>query len=218
MRDPHVEALVYRAKAPEGFVYHDPPALESETEHFRLRLHDGRLRVEPKQHFATLEEVLPDVERFVKAWMVLSNLDRGFPEIAFEYESAELVDRIPPPPGVIEGHGVTVAGRATVSATATVVSNRFAYPEAPTAFMATPDVETLWNRYLLGPPIRATLRGPGSVPLSGRLRPAPVGTAAASDTPARSGERWCCSRGSRPGSARARRPPRTGRRRRGSRA
>lgn len=147
MRDPHVVALVYRAKVPTSFVYHEPPPVEAETEAFRLRLAGGSLRVEPKAHVASPDEVRPDVERLTRSWMIASSLERGFPEIEFEYERAEVIDRVPPPPGVVEGLGATMAGGSSMSATLTVISHRYAYPEPPLGFAASPDVETLWNRY-----------------------------------------------------------------------
>lgn len=147
MRDPPVVALIYKVKTPEGFIYRDPPPLIAETPEFRLLLDAGRLRLEPKAHFASPDELRSDAEKLTRAWVIMSSLDKGFPEIEFEYETAEMIDRIPPPTGVVEGYGVTMVGGASVRATGTVLSTRHAYPAPPLDFEASPNVETLWNRY-----------------------------------------------------------------------
>jgi hypothetical protein len=148
MRDPHVVALLYNAKALPGFIYHEPGKIEAETDDFKIRLADWKLRIEPKDHFASPEELQPLADVFVRSWSIASGLDRGFPEISFEYETAEVIDRVPPPPGVIEGHGRAVLRiSSSASGTVRVGPARNAYPQPPIGFAASPTVETLWNRY-----------------------------------------------------------------------
>ena len=82
------------------------------------------------------------------AWEIETNLRLGKGMIRFEFQRSEIIDRNPPPPG--EPRVITASGaiscRATVSARGHVVHAQ--YPPPPMRFSATPDVETMWNRYL----------------------------------------------------------------------
>jgi hypothetical protein len=55
MRDPHVVALHYRLEAGPHLAFRDPPPMEKDTDPFSLRLANGQLRIEMKDHFATAE-------------------------------------------------------------------------------------------------------------------------------------------------------------------
>ena len=147
MRDPHVVSLHYRFKTPEGIVYKDPAPLQAETDAFRAHLSDGALRIELNAHYAALEEARSVVEPFLRSWEILSGLEYGWSEVTFEFQHGEIVDRIPPPPGVIEGHIMAMAGGGQVRATGTAISCRHQYPAAPHGFAVNPDVETLWARF-----------------------------------------------------------------------
>src|SRR5207247_1321059 len=54
--------LQYRAVTDPLFEFKDPPPIEHEEAAFRLRLEDGKLRVEMKNHHATTESAREVVE------------------------------------------------------------------------------------------------------------------------------------------------------------
>ena len=99
-----------------------------------------------KKHYASAEEARASVTGFLFVWEVDAALRLGREAIKFSYEDAELVDRIPPPPGTIELHAssgalVMFGGEVTVRVT------RSTYPEPPSGMKFTPNLETLWLRY-----------------------------------------------------------------------
>jgi hypothetical protein len=144
--DPHVESLVYRLKTSEAVAFVDPPPLDYEDDAFTGRLESGRLTMTMKEHHASAESARKRVSAFLRAWELDLALRQRRPEISFEYDTATVIDRNPPPPGsrVIEVAG-TAIGIASVAARLTV--GRRQYPVPPSNFAASPDVETLWGRY-----------------------------------------------------------------------
>ena len=143
MRDPHIEWLEYDLKS--GWVFENPPALLWQTAVFEGNLSNGCFRAEMRTHFATEEEARAATEPFLQTWEIDIGLTYGQREMTFVFKEAGLVDRNPPPPGSVIAAVGTIAGRASVSATAQVT--RTVYPAAPTNFTAVPDVTSLWNRY-----------------------------------------------------------------------
>jgi hypothetical protein len=148
MNDPHVERLHYQLRPGEGLSFNSPPPLDVNNTAFRLRLDNGLLAVEMNEHHATEAEAKKCVEPWLRAWEIETNLRLGKGMIRFEFQRSEIIDRNPPPPGeprVITASGAISCG-ATVSARGHVVHAQ--YPPPPMRFRATPDVETMWNRYL----------------------------------------------------------------------
>jgi len=115
------------------------------TNDFLFVLDNGTLTLHMKKHCASVEEARASADGFLFVWEVDARLRLGI-AVRFTYEDAQLIDRIPPPPGTLE---VNIMGLAAVSVcgTATVRMIQRAYPEPPSKMKATPDLETLWIRY-----------------------------------------------------------------------
>jgi len=147
MRDPHVVSLRYRVEFAATVTFNNPPALEYESDKFRMRLENGTAVFELKEHFPSVEVARGIVDTFVRAWELDVALNSGRREITFVYENAKVIDRNPPPPGkprVIQLAGIA---SATSFGIATVSVARTEYPSPPRYFALNPDVETLWQRF-----------------------------------------------------------------------
>jgi hypothetical protein len=99
MRDPHVERLRYNLQTNETTRFEAPPPLETDTPVAHLRLEDGVLTAEMKDHHPTEASARAVVDPFLRAWELHICLEWGRGAIRFEFERAEIVDRNPPPPG-----------------------------------------------------------------------------------------------------------------------
>lgn len=146
MRDPHVESLTYRLQPGETSQYVDPPRVEGATEEFSYVLEDGVLTLQMKKHYASAEEAKAEAVGFLFVWELDAALTLGRNAIRFVYQDAQLIDRIPPPPGTLE---INVASASMVAFGGEVkfLVTRSAYPEPPKGMTFSPDLETLWRRY-----------------------------------------------------------------------
>ena len=147
MKDPHVESLRYRLETSETTTYKNPPAVEVIRDEFECRLNDGVLKCHMREHYPTVEEARRVVDKFLRSWEIKTALELGRGEMRFQFEDSHVIDRDPPPLGssqIVRVSGVSV-GVSTVLGTLRVTRGK--YPSAPTNFTATPDVETLWQRY-----------------------------------------------------------------------
>ncbi len=157
MRKPHVSVLIYHLEMDETVAFHDPPPLEQETDAFHMRLADGVLRFEMKEHHASEQSARNRVWPHIRSWELWNALDLGRRALWFTFEKSEIVDLDPPPPlppGVIEikrAIEINTAEMVTVGfeGTARLTDRRPQYPELPAGFVASPDVEMMWIRYEL---------------------------------------------------------------------
>jgi hypothetical protein len=148
MRDPHVVALRYRVEAEKGVSYHNPPPLERDTEAFRMRLAEGIVTFDMKEHYTSEEAARRQVEPYLRAWEVEVALRSGRREISFIFERAILQDRDRSEAGSHRVEHAEIVKSATYVVDATKVSiTRSQYPDPPEGFVVSPDVETMWNRY-----------------------------------------------------------------------
>lgn len=147
MRDPHVSALLYRLGTDETVVFANPSPLERETDAFRMRLADGVLRCEMKDHHASEQSARTRVEPYIRAWELWEALRSSRRRIWFDFEKAEIVDRDPPPPGEPQVNIVETAKMAFRGYAPTVRSTYQRYPDPPRGVAVSPDVETMWSRY-----------------------------------------------------------------------
>lgn len=144
MRDPHVVSLLYRAITDENVAFNNPPPVENETEAFQMRLADGILTFEMKEHFTSEQEARKLVEPYLRAWEISSALHFWQEVMRFEFENAEVIDRNPSP------RTATLTNVVGSMPTLTDIRgiNIFThYPEPPDRFVVSPDVETMWHRF-----------------------------------------------------------------------
>lgn len=146
MNDPHVDSLRYRLETDESLEFADPPPFEGETSTLLLRLEDDILTVRPKAHYASVEDSREAVDPYLKAWEIAEATRRGLRKVRFEYQSAEIVDRAPSPEGNQKARHV-VSKFDTVRSVSRAVERASSYPALPGTFVASPDVETMWQRY-----------------------------------------------------------------------
>jgi hypothetical protein len=147
MRDPHVVSLRYRLEPSKNVTFDNPQPVQSEPDECRLRLENGVLTLEMKEHFASADDAKEVVEEFLRAWEIDVALRFGSPEIHFIFEDAEVIDRDPPLPGSSKTLHASAISAAAVIGSLTVRVTRREYPEPPTLFRVSRDVETLWQRY-----------------------------------------------------------------------
>ncbi len=151
MNDPHVVSLQYRLDVGDDVVrYINPPAVRLNTPAFDAELADGILTCTMNQHFASIEDARTVIDSYLRAWELETALRRGRSELHFVYgDKAEVIDRNPSPTPAgnvvyLSAHGgLTITGTATLSTKV----NRITYPDPPTYFRITPNVETMWGRY-----------------------------------------------------------------------
>jgi hypothetical protein len=148
MRDPHVVKLFYRLVVDEHTTYDNPPPVEDETDAFTVRLANERLTFEMKQHFASEQEARVAADEYVRAWAVHAALTNQPGTAGFAFEKAEIIDRDPPPSGLVTGNvNVHVADAVAAAEGVVVHATRTRYTEPPGHFRLTPDADTLWHRY-----------------------------------------------------------------------
>lgn len=146
MNDPHVKALVYDLKTSGRLYFINPDSLEHEIDLFRFTLGSDIARFEMKEHFASEGEAKRAVESFIESWELLFALENNGRDVWLEFKSAEIIDRNPSAE-VQSLYAPSIQLGILVGASAEITVGRQDYPRIPTHFVATLDVQTLWNRY-----------------------------------------------------------------------
>lgn len=145
MNDPHVEALVYRVQHGATVDYDKAEPLEHDTPCFTVRVENGRARFEMKEHYDTEDCARDVVEPYLLAWEVSVGLNQGPDQFSLVFENSEVVDRSP-------GPGVTIsvpASRMVITGLDAFVHISYRhYPEPPQGLAASPDVVSMYGRYL----------------------------------------------------------------------
>ena len=147
MNDPHVVALRYKLCTGQSVIYDSPPAVTHSDPSFDATLVGGILTIELKEHHATIGSAQTRVCSFLRAWEINSAIDFGRDALRFEFDGADVIDRIPPLPGRPAIHSLSGSASLSISGTATLQVIRHAYPTPPPNFAASPLVELLWARY-----------------------------------------------------------------------
>ena len=147
MRDPHVKSLRYKLKTHATTIYKNPPAVKVIRAEFECLLNDGVLTCHMREHYPAVGEARRVVEDFLHSWEIKTELEMGRGEMRFKFEDSQVIDRDPPPPG--SPKIVRVSGTVNITSNVSGILHikRRKYPDPPTVFTVTPDVETLWQRY-----------------------------------------------------------------------
>ncbi len=144
MRDPHVQLLRYRAIAAAGIIFDNPPPVQWNTNDFRLTLRDDIATFEMQTHYPSEEDARQGVKTYLDRWEMGTALRSGTSGFHFEFESAKIIDRDPPPPGSPQIVHVPVAVAVAVALPPTLSVTSRKYPDPPVDFDISPDVETMW--------------------------------------------------------------------------
>jgi hypothetical protein len=147
MNDPHVVTLTYALETADTISFDGAEPLRHETTDFELHLADGILVATPKGDFASVTEARNSLDPLLHSWALSAALNSGRSEIWFKYKDAEVIDRHPPPPGTSRVLKADFGGVVSAVGNITVKLNRTHYPDPPSEFVATPDVESLWHRF-----------------------------------------------------------------------
>ena len=146
MNDPHVVALVYRIEHSESIGYTKAAPFCRDEQGFRLSIADAKARFEMQDHFPTIEAADEALTEFRCAWEFDAQLKRG-PDtfrLVLDRETSEIIDRNPTPNHVsvrwFESIGLTDSAKFLLEPST--------YPEPPSDIVLTPDVETMYGRYM----------------------------------------------------------------------
>ena len=147
MVDPSVITLNYLLITAENTSFANPVMIEEEYLDFEIKLDEGNLVVEMKEHFSSEAQARKMVEPFLKAWELDNFLKVGSKEISFEFFSSKIIDRNP-----IQSNGhkilyAEVAEFLTAGDSIRCHLIRKNYPKPPKGLSYSPDVESLLRRY-----------------------------------------------------------------------
>ena len=128
VNDPHVASLTYAATPSDTASFEMAPPIEASFDGIHLRLEHGQLRIEPNIHFPSIERAREHVDPLLASWEIDVALRFGSPELSFQYQTAEVIDRDPPPPGSPHVIEVESVASATAFGTVTLRVSRGHYP------------------------------------------------------------------------------------------
>ena len=145
MNDPHVVALTYRIDHRDTIYYSKPEPFSQDEQGFRLTVEDNRARFEFKEHYATVEKAREALADYIRVWEFHAQLEHGPHSFRLKFDKPEVMDR-KPTPGEVPLSFHLRGGRATGSAKLTNVVNN--YPRPPRNLALSPDVETMFQRFM----------------------------------------------------------------------
>ena len=148
VRNPHVTRLHFEIRSDKETAYENPEPLIFEAPLGRFDARDGKLLVEPADHFADEAAARSVIEPFLRSWEIETDLDANPGTIRFKFHSADLVDRDPPPLGSDLSIQLTGESLLITGGTIETLITRRKYPPPPTAFEATVDVARAHARWL----------------------------------------------------------------------
>ena len=148
MNDPHVVALIYDVDHGTSVIYDKAKPLCRDEKAFRLEVRDKKAWFYLKDHHAMEAEARKAIEEYIRNWEFDACLQGGPDRFKLNYERAQIEDRNPPAPtpGVVN-IGATFPGRGgslSVAVSLVVLD----YPSPPSDISVTPDVQTMYDRYM----------------------------------------------------------------------
>lgn len=148
MNDPHVESLTYEiGTGRENICYGEPPPVSFDNHFGSFHLEDGKLTVELGDHFSSAEQACQTVDPFLRSWELRTDLNANLGQLRFKFLTAEIIDRKPPRPGENVVLQVQSSAHLTFSSHVALGITCNLYPDPPTAFATTVDVESAHARW-----------------------------------------------------------------------
>ena len=150
MNDPHVVALIYKIEHGPSVDYSKAEPLDRKETNFRVQITNEEVRFfEFKEHYAAEDVARGAIEDYIRAWEFDAGLRGGPNYFKLKFAGAQIKDRNPTP-GVISGPAIEGDLDGSISATLLVLPPY--YPPPPSGVMLiTPDVQTMYDRYMGSP-------------------------------------------------------------------
>ena len=145
MNAPHVVALIYDVDHEDLVIYDEAEPLIVEEKEFRLEVKDKKASFYLKNHYATEAEARKAIEEYIRNWEFDACLQGGPDRFKLNFDRAQIEDRNPTPEVVKFAVQVRVGIPGVRAGVSVVVSN---YPSPPSDISVTPDVQTMYDRYM----------------------------------------------------------------------
>ena len=146
MNDPHVAALIYKIEHGQSVDYRKAQPMDHEETGFSVKVADQQVRFEFKEHYAAEDVARGAIEDYIRAWEFGAGLENGPDYFKLKFDYAQIEDR-KPTPGVVMVHARPARFEVTVGKVTCVVSPG-CYPPPPSVVPITPDVQTMYDRYM----------------------------------------------------------------------
>jgi hypothetical protein len=147
MNDPHVISLSYAVNHDDDVDYVKAPPLEWDEADFSVHVEGDRALVTMRTHVATKKEARDLVDPRLRAWELTATLQLGLGQFELEFESAELVDRDPAPPGTTQHLQAELHVDMDAFLTAAAHVSRAKYPDPPLGIARDAAVELMFDRF-----------------------------------------------------------------------
>jgi hypothetical protein len=144
---PRVKNLHYNIIINESVDYENAPEITEETDEFIISMDKQKAIFEMKGHYTSVKDARKIVDDFLERWKVIIGLEHDPDDLRFNYETAEFEQ--------IQQNGKNriflsaVSSGVSVSADAILHVSRSKYPSRPYRFKLSPDVITMYERFLL---------------------------------------------------------------------
>lgn len=148
MNDPHVSAIRYHLELGKGYDYVPPTDGQSFTlGDFDFTIKGSDITVKPRIHFADRDSVRAAVEPHIRAWELEAGIRLHIPRLQIVYQGTDVIDRAPTQ-GVNELNVESITSAMTSDNVILIQRIAEHPPPADRDFTITPDVETMWQRYV----------------------------------------------------------------------
>jgi len=147
MNKPHIDKLYYSMIVHSSVDYKKASPTIDETEIFMMTARDKKVIFDIKQHYESVERIRRVTDEYLKQWEILIGLKTVPNEITFKFEHADIIDLEPD-----QNSGIVRLLASSVNAVS-LKSNpgfhisRDKFPDPPSGFSVSPDVDTMFYRY-----------------------------------------------------------------------
>ena len=145
MNDPHVAVLIYKIEHGDSIDYSKAKPLDHEEAGFRVKITNGQVCFKFKDHYASVDEAREAIGDYIHSWEFDAGLREGPNRFKLKFDQSQIEDRNPTPGAV--SIGTPIRFSFTVSEP-TVTLSPACYPPPPSGLKLTPDVQTLYDRYV----------------------------------------------------------------------
>lgn len=147
MNDPHVVHLEYSIEHGQDIDWSKAETAVFEEGDFTIEINDQRVFFKFKKHYASEDAARADVEPYIQNWEFEVGLKQGPDAFALRFVKSDIVDQNPPD-GVKPIRIFAATGRPKATINIVVRPNRYPDPPPLDKIKRTPDIDSMYHRYL----------------------------------------------------------------------